>query len=88
VTAIPRHFADDGPGEDEDWLPDPSVLLERPGWMPENAVPLGEGRFTWWSGETEIYADFQGITRMIRRGEDVDCVCDPGTGRSCQHHAV
>jgi hypothetical protein len=86
VTAIPPHYADDDPGEDDDWLIDPSVLTERPGWMPEDAEALGEGRFMWWSGETAVHADFGGIYRMTRRGEDVECVCDPETGKTCQHH--
>jgi hypothetical protein len=71
-----------------DWVADPGVLDEPPGWMPGDAEALGEGRFRWFVGRTEVHADFQGITHMIRRGEDVGCTCDPETGIVCQHHAV
>jgi hypothetical protein len=70
----------------DNWLPDPSVLNEPPGWMPEDALPLGKGRFAWRSGRTYVYADFSGIKRFERGGEEVGCVCDLENGITCQRH--
>jgi hypothetical protein len=70
----------------DDFLADRAVLTERPEWMPESAVPLGEGRFAWRSGRTYVYADFEGVKRFERDGQPVACVCDPETGATCQQH--
>lgn len=70
-----------------DWVADPAVLREPPGWMPQDAIPLGEGRFRWFVGRTEVRADFEGVKQFIRDGVDVECACDDAVGVSCQRHS-